>query len=133
MKPEVNQSSITCPITKTAALLSDTWTMLVVHSLLEQGKGFCDLERDLDGISTRTLTLKLKKLEEEKKQFIELKTKKKAKLAQKKLGHKLIVDWEKKYEKNLVKITTKGIVKLFNSIYDFRKKVRDDKVQDGIP
>ncbi len=66
MKPELSQSHITCPITKTAALLSDTWTMLIVHSLLEDGKGFCDLERDLEGISTRTLTLKLKKLEEEK-------------------------------------------------------------------
>lgn len=66
MKPEVSQSNITCPITKTAALLSDTWTMLIVHSLLDEGKGFCGLERDLEGISTRTLTLKLKKLEEEK-------------------------------------------------------------------
>lgn len=66
MKPTTDHASITCPITKTAALLSDIWTMLVVHSLLEEGKGFCDLERDLEGISTRTLTLKLKKLEEEK-------------------------------------------------------------------
>src|ERR1700692_1460491 len=66
MKPELQHSSITCPITKTAALLSDTWTMLIVHSLLEEDRGFCELERDLEGISTRTLTLKLKKLEEEK-------------------------------------------------------------------
>ena len=66
MKPEISQNDITCPITKTATLLSDTWTMLIVHSLLEEGKGFCRLERDLEGISTRTLTLKLKKLEEEK-------------------------------------------------------------------
>lgn len=51
---------------KTAVLLSDTWTMLIVRSLLEEQKRFCDLERDLEGISTRTLTLKLKKLEEEK-------------------------------------------------------------------
>ena len=66
MKPSVAEKEITCPITKTASLLSDTWTMLIVHSLLDTGKGFCDLERDLGGISTRTLTLKLKKLEEEK-------------------------------------------------------------------
>ncbi len=65
MKPEISHSNITCPITKTAALLSDTWTMLIVHSLLEDTKRFCELERDLDGISTRTLTLKLKKLEDE--------------------------------------------------------------------
>jgi len=66
MKPTLERKEITCPITKTASLLSDTWTMLMVHSLLEESKGFCDLERDLEGISTRTLTLKLKKLEEEK-------------------------------------------------------------------
>lgn len=55
----------TCPITKVAALLSDTWTMLVLHALLAGPRRFCELERELDGISTRTLTLKLKKLEQE--------------------------------------------------------------------
>lgn len=54
-----------CPITKVAKLLSDTWTMLVMHALLSGPKRFCDLERELPGISTRTLTLKLKKLVEE--------------------------------------------------------------------
>ena len=54
-----------CPITKVAKLLSDTWTMLVMHALLSGPKRFCELERDLPGISTRTLTLKLKKLVEE--------------------------------------------------------------------
>jgi DNA-binding HxlR family transcriptional regulator len=48
---------------KTAELLSDTWTMLIIRDLLAGPKRFCDLERSLEGISTRTLTLKLKKLE----------------------------------------------------------------------
>lgn len=39
--------------------------MLVARSLLQKRKHFCELERDLPGISTRTLTLKLRKLEEE--------------------------------------------------------------------
>jgi DNA-binding HxlR family transcriptional regulator len=56
----------TCPITKTAELLSDVWTMLVIRALLRGPKRFCELERELNGISTRTLTLKLKKLEEER-------------------------------------------------------------------
>lgn len=56
----------TCPITKTAQLLSDTWTMLIARALLAGPMHFCELERALPGISTRTLTLKLKKLEEEK-------------------------------------------------------------------
>ena|ERR1700722_6675436 len=58
--------SVFCPITETAELLSDTWTILIIHALLEKSKGFCELERELVGISTRTLTLKLKKLETEK-------------------------------------------------------------------
>lgn len=54
-----------CPIQKTATLLSDTWTMLIIRDLLGGPRRFCDLERSLEGISTRTLTLKLKKLESE--------------------------------------------------------------------
>lgn len=54
-----------CPILKVATLLSDTWTMLILRALTEGPKRFGDLERWLDGISTRTLTLKLKKLTEE--------------------------------------------------------------------
>lgn len=54
-----------CPVQKTAALLSDLWTMLIIRDLLEGPRRFCELERSLEGISTRTLTLKLKKLEAE--------------------------------------------------------------------
>ncbi|MFZ2522203.1 MAG: winged helix-turn-helix transcriptional regulator [Minisyncoccia bacterium] len=54
--------AVKCPITKVAKLLSDTWTMLIMHFLIEGPKRFCDLEKALTGISTRTLTLKLKKL-----------------------------------------------------------------------
>jgi DNA-binding HxlR family transcriptional regulator len=53
-----------CPVTKTAAIMSDTWTTLIIKAVLEGPKRFCDLERELAGISTRTLTLKLKNLEE---------------------------------------------------------------------
>jgi DNA-binding HxlR family transcriptional regulator len=56
----------TCPVTKTAQMLSDTWTMLILHALLDRPMHFCELERELPGISTRTLTLKLKKLEGER-------------------------------------------------------------------
>ena len=55
-----------CPVQRTATLLSDTWTMLIVRDLLGGPKRFCDLERSLEGISTRTLTLKLQKLEAER-------------------------------------------------------------------
>lgn len=54
-----------CPVTKAAEILSDAWTMRIMHELLGGPKRFCILERDLEGISTRTLTNKLRKLEED--------------------------------------------------------------------
>jgi DNA-binding HxlR family transcriptional regulator len=54
-----------CPVAAVAALLSDAWTMRIIHNLLGGGLRFCELERSLAGISTRTLTLKLKHLEAE--------------------------------------------------------------------
>ncbi len=54
-----------CSVAKTATLLSDTWTMLIIRDLLKSKMRFCELETSLNGISTRTLTLKLKRLEEE--------------------------------------------------------------------
>ena len=56
---------VTCPIAKVAQLLSDSWTMLILYQLNHGTKRFCELERALEGISTRTLTLKLKKLTED--------------------------------------------------------------------
>ncbi|MEI7688749.1 MAG: helix-turn-helix domain-containing protein [Candidatus Nomurabacteria bacterium] len=55
-----------CPIAKTAQLLSDSWTMLIIRDLLGNSMRFCEIETSLDGISSRTLALKLKRLEEEK-------------------------------------------------------------------
>lgn len=59
------QGKASCPLTQTAELLSDTWTILIMRALTEGPKRFCELERWLDGISTRTLTLKLVKLKKE--------------------------------------------------------------------
>ncbi len=93
MKPK----SVKCPITKVATLLSDTWTMLIMHFLIESPKRFCELEKLLEGISTRTLTLKLNKLVEDK---MVSKTKDGAYSATNKgKGLKLIEDSMRKYEK----------------------------------
>jgi DNA-binding HxlR family transcriptional regulator len=59
-------SGALCPIKKTAGLLSDIWTILIIRELILSDQRFCELENSLSGISTRTLTLKLKKLIEEK-------------------------------------------------------------------
>ena len=55
----------TCPIAKVADLLSDSWTMLIIRDLLVEPRRFSELERSLVGISSRTLTIKLKKLVDE--------------------------------------------------------------------
>jgi DNA-binding HxlR family transcriptional regulator len=55
-----------CPVAKVANLLSDPWTMLIIRDLLRKKMRFSDLERSLVGISSRTLTSKIKCLEDEK-------------------------------------------------------------------
>jgi DNA-binding HxlR family transcriptional regulator len=55
-----------CPITNVIMILSDSWTMRIMRILVIEGPGrFSELEKALEGISSRTLTLKLKKLVEE--------------------------------------------------------------------
>jgi DNA-binding HxlR family transcriptional regulator len=55
----------TCPIQKIVTILSDAWTVLIVRDVLTSPKRFCELEKSLTGISTRTLTIKLQKLIDE--------------------------------------------------------------------
>ena len=55
-----------CPIREVAELLSDTWTILIMRSLTEGPKRFCELDGWLGNISTRTLTLKLQFLIEKR-------------------------------------------------------------------
>jgi len=54
-----------CPIAKAALLLSDPWTMLIIRDLLKKPMRFSDLQKSLEGISSRTLTIKIKQLENE--------------------------------------------------------------------
>jgi DNA-binding HxlR family transcriptional regulator len=55
----------TCPIQKLTAIISDAWSILILRDTLISPKRFTDLEKSLEGISTRTLTLKLTKLVDE--------------------------------------------------------------------
>lgn len=73
-----------------------------------------------------------KKLDEEKIISKQIKEKKKLRVMENKVGYKLPAEWDKKHQKFLFKITTKGVVKLFNSIFDFRKKIRDEKEKEGM-
>jgi DNA-binding HxlR family transcriptional regulator len=55
----------TCPVCKTAEIVCGKWTLLVIRDLAEGRSRFCELERSLLGISPRTLSLRLRALEEE--------------------------------------------------------------------
>ena len=54
-----------CPVCRTADIVCGKWTMLVIRDLAEGRRRFCELERSLQGISPRTLSLRLRSLEDE--------------------------------------------------------------------
>src|SRR5688500_19995246 len=54
-----------CPVCRTADIVCGKWTLLLVRELSEGHSRFCELERSLAGISPRTLSLRLRALEEE--------------------------------------------------------------------
>src|SRR3954449_7934796 len=54
-----------CPVCRTADVVCGKWTLLVIRDLAEGRSRFCELERSLAGISPRTLSLRLRALEEE--------------------------------------------------------------------
>ena len=53
-----------CPVCRTADIISGKWTLLVIRDLADGNRRFCELERSLKGISPRTLSLRLRCLEE---------------------------------------------------------------------
>jgi DNA-binding HxlR family transcriptional regulator len=55
----------TCPVCRTVEVVCGKWTLLLVRELAEGASRFCELERELAGISPRTLSLRLRALEEE--------------------------------------------------------------------
>ena len=50
---------------RTAEIVCGKWTLLLIRELAEGRSRFCELERSLEGISPRTLSLRLRVLEEE--------------------------------------------------------------------
>lgn len=54
-----------CPVCRTAEIVCSKWTILLVRDLAAGRSRFCELERSLAGISPRTLSLRLRALEEE--------------------------------------------------------------------
>jgi DNA-binding HxlR family transcriptional regulator len=53
-----------CPVGCCAEIISGKWTLLLIRDLADGSQRFCELERSLDGISPRTLSLRLRALED---------------------------------------------------------------------
>lgn len=55
-----------CPIAKTLDVIGTKWTFLIIRDLLIEGTmRFSDLLRSMNGISPKTLSLRLKELEDQ--------------------------------------------------------------------
>ncbi len=54
-----------CPVALTARIISGKWTLLIIRDLATGVKRFNQLERSLQGISPKTLSERLRSLEEE--------------------------------------------------------------------
>lgn len=56
----------TCGVAKTIKLIGSKWSMLILHQLFSGTKRFGELQRSLQGISPKTLSVRLQELEREK-------------------------------------------------------------------
>jgi len=54
-----------CPVCATAEVICGKWTILVIRDLADGHSRFGELQRSLEGISPRTLSLRLRVLEEQ--------------------------------------------------------------------
>ena len=55
----------TCGVARSIKIIGSKWTTLLLHNLFEGKSRFGQLERSMEGISPKTLSLRLKELEEE--------------------------------------------------------------------
>ncbi|MDQ7030850.1 MAG: helix-turn-helix domain-containing protein [Ardenticatenia bacterium] len=61
LHPDIEHHS--CPIARTAELVGDTWTLLIIRDLMDGPRRFSELLASLSGISPKTLSRRLKYLE----------------------------------------------------------------------
>ncbi len=60
-----NLSNDICPVARTAEIISGKWTLLIIRDLTSGVKRFHQFERSLCGISPKTLSERLRTLEDE--------------------------------------------------------------------
>ncbi len=52
-------------VTKTIHIVGSKWTIFILHALCERTKRFGEIQKEVNGISPRTLSLRLQQLEKE--------------------------------------------------------------------
>ena len=57
-------NNLGCPVARTARIMGNKWTPLILRDLADGHKRFSELERSLAGISPKTLSERLRRLEE---------------------------------------------------------------------
>jgi DNA-binding HxlR family transcriptional regulator len=57
-------ASVGCPVARTATIIGNRWTPLIVRDLAGGHRRFSELERSLAGISPKTLSERLRRLEQ---------------------------------------------------------------------
>ena len=60
----VNEKEFQCPVIVTNAIFNDKWKLAVVWHLLDGEKRYKELHEDVNEITQKTLTVKLKELEQ---------------------------------------------------------------------
>lgn len=58
-------SGTVCPVLATAQVVAGKWTLLLLRDLADGPRRFSELQRSLRGISPRTLSVRLRALEED--------------------------------------------------------------------
>lgn len=61
----MSENHSSCGVTKTLKLIGSKWSLHILHHLFDGKKRFGELQRGLKPISPKTLSLRLKELEEE--------------------------------------------------------------------
>ena len=57
------EKNVSCPVELALGAISGRWKVLIIRQLLEGTKRFNQLQRELDGITHRTLSKQLKEME----------------------------------------------------------------------
>lgn len=60
-----NHSDTNCSVAKTMKIIGSKWTILIIHNIMVGNNRFGLLQKNLSGISTKTLSVRLQELERE--------------------------------------------------------------------